>query len=189
MANALLLRTFFALLCCAFALCGCATALGFREKPKEADVRSDLNEDRLSLVTTRLLIRAFELGPDGGYDQEVEGAVCVLKSGEISAEILTPRRVSVPTFKRQRRFPEWGKPSTIFVTCRGNGKVGETQVKPIESQIPDVPVPGGMIADLVTVAAHELMGEATPWVYPRNVEVELNPAPESGDTGAEPADR
>lgn len=102
-----------AVLLAGLALAAC-TAEEITTTPVVASMARGINPDRL-IGQQSLEVRTFRKTAEGR--KEVTGVPCTLRAPEFSAKVVTPQRVSLPSFLQGDRFPNRGRPGAVTVTC------------------------------------------------------------------------
>lgn len=134
------------------------------EAPVSAAMSASVPKERLTGNTTKIMVRAFVLDADGKKRNEVKGARCSLKSDELTATVVTPQEVIVPSFKQRRELPKRGVPGSLIVTCKAGEQSGKALVT-VNAKSISTATGIGLAGALITIAATTAVATATPWQY------------------------
>lgn len=156
------------------ALVACEPLAEVTSEPVNARLSGSFDQERLANGTSRVTVRAFMPAPEGKIrGEEILGAVCDLRSDELSARVVTPQEVIVPDFKQREAYPERGLPSALVISCTAGGRSGKTQITAVPKQA-SVATGAGAAVAMLTIVASAAIATSTPWFYQPNGNVVLD---------------
>lgn len=143
-------------------LAACQAPMEITKPPVPAGVKSSVSQNRLSTGKSTVEVRSYRIVDDKPV--EFAGASCAVESDELYAKVITPAKLSVPTFKQRSAFENRGAPSALIANCSANGKTAVAQITANQKQAA-VGTGAGIAGILVSAAVTSVVAASSPWRY------------------------
>ena len=156
--------------CTVLGLSACEPAIEVTAPEVQAGYLAGFSQDRVA-KSRIVTIRSFT----GRNSERAEfaGAECVMLSGEITAQFVTPAKVIVPAFVQKRDLPHRGRPSNLRITCSANGHTG-VETYPAADKTVSTATNAGIAGAILTSLVSGAIASSTPWSYPADMAVQVD---------------
>lgn len=133
---------------CLSVLAACATGVAINTPPQQVSFSTDAARNNI-YAQKPIEVRAQSIQIVNGSKKraEITGAACAIKGTGYTAQITTPAKVNLPTYK--------GRTDPVTITCKANGQTATKTFEPYnETTSRQATVTtGGLAAVLVTAVA------------------------------------